>query len=173
MQENPFPSLFPSMLWIVTLNSLLTSCPVLYKSKPPLNKVFYCAWRVLKQEFWEYLSILFVSRAQNNGSRYRILKHDTKPKDVRWWCLDQIHCAIKLFGFQNPSSQASGTTHALFGVRYLTRQHGVRFPECEFLRLEPAVSVCGSFYWLMTNNQIFTFHEDTESWTIFVQEKLF
>ncbi|KAL0012202.1 hypothetical protein SO802_007310 [Lithocarpus litseifolius] len=29
----------------------------------------------------------------------------------------------------------------------------VRFPEYEFLRLEPAVTVCGSFYWLMTNNQ--------------------
>lgn len=42
----------------------------------------------------------------------------------------------------------------------------VRFPEYEFLRLEPAVSVCGSFYWLMTNNQVFAFHEDTESWTI-------
>ena len=43
----------------------------------------------------------------------------------------------------------------------------VRFPEYEFLRLEPAVSVCGSFYWLMTNNQVFAFHEDAESWTIF------
>ena len=44
----------------------------------------------------------------------------------------------------------------------------VRFPKYEFLRLlEPAVSVCGLFYWLMTNNQLFAFHENTESWTIF------
>ena len=106
-------------------NSPLTSCLVQYKLKPPLNKVFCCAWRVLKHEIWEYLSILFASRAQNNGSRYRILKHGTKPEDVQWWCLDQIHCTIKLFGFQNPSSQASGTTHAiLFGVKFLTQQHG-------------------------------------------------
>jgi F-box interacting protein len=47
------------------------------------------------------------------------------------------------------------------------RLTNVLLPWNEDLSWELAVSVCGALHWLMTNNGIFTFYEDTESWKIF------
>lgn len=43
----------------------------------------------------------------------------------------------------------------------------VLLPYGVFLSWEPAVSACGALHWIMTNNEMFAFFVDTESWTTF------
>ncbi|XP_035551097.1 F-box protein At5g49610-like [Juglans regia] len=43
----------------------------------------------------------------------------------------------------------------------------VLLPYDMFFGTDPAVSACGVLHWLMSNNQVFAFDKDTESWTTF------
>ncbi|KAG6718303.1 hypothetical protein I3842_04G143500 [Carya illinoinensis] len=43
----------------------------------------------------------------------------------------------------------------------------VLLPYGVFLGIDPAVSASGVLHWFMSNNEVFAFHQDTESWTTF------
>lgn len=47
------------------------------------------------------------------------------------------------------------------------RLEDVLLPWGEFSSREPTVSACGALHWIMTNNEIFSFFPDTESWLTF------
>jgi hypothetical protein len=56
------------------------------KIQAATNKESYYASIQTTQEDIEYLNIMSASLAPKNGIKYRILKHDSSPKELGWWC---------------------------------------------------------------------------------------
>ena len=174
-QEHSFPSLFPSMLWIVILNSLdFLPGPVQMEASTKQG-ILLCVksseTRILGvPEYFVYKpSTKQWQQIPNPKTRY-------ETKRCAMVVLRSNPLRYKIVWFSEPkfSGIRDNSCYSLWceifdSVTWAWKklEDRVRFPEYKFLRLEPAVSVCGSFYWLMTNNQVFAFHEDTESWTIF------